>query len=87
MPGLLRFWAHVAGGAALSGAVFLTYMFFSGGICRAALEFAPACTLESRWQALWLNWEGALFLLPVALCVGALVGIRVARLEKKAQGK
>ena len=86
MPGLLRFWAHVAGGAAPSGAVFLIYMYFSGGICRAALEFAPACTLETRWQALLLNWEGALFLLPVALCVGALVGMRVSRLKKKAAG-
>lgn len=87
MPGAFRFWANVAGGAALSGTIFMVYMFFSAGICRAALEFAPACTLESRWQALWVNREGALFLLPIALCIGALVGMRVARLEKKARGK
>ncbi|MFN3608518.1 MAG: hypothetical protein ACK4Y9_05590 [Hyphomonas sp.] len=87
MHGLLRFWANIAGGAALSGAVFLIYMFFSGGICRAALEFAPACTLESRWQALLLNWDSALLLLPLALCVGALVGLRMARWDKKERGK
>lgn len=87
MHGLLRFWANIAGGAALSGTVFVIYMFFSGGICRAALEFAPACTLESRWQALLLNWDSALLLLPLALCVGALVGLRMARWDKKERGK
>lgn len=87
MQGVLRFWVNVAAGAALSGAVFLIYMFFSGGMCRAALEFAPACTLESRWQAMWLNWESSLFLLPIALCVGALVGMRVGRLEQRGRGK
>lgn len=84
MRRMLRFWINIVVGAALSGAVFILYMFFSGGMCQAALEFAPSCTLESRWQALRLNWESALFLLPLALCIGALGGMRMAQRKKRA---
>ena len=87
MIGRLSFWINVALGAGLSGTVFLVYMFFSGGMCRAALEFAPACTLESRWQAFLMNWESALFLLPIALCIGAIVGMRVAARQGRETGK
>ena len=73
----LRFWINVAIGAGLSGSVFVIYMFFSRGMCRAALEFAPSCTLESRWQAFLINWDSALFFLPIALCIGAVVGMRL----------
>lgn len=83
----LHFWINVAIGAGLSGAVFVVYMFFSRGMCRAALEFAPACTLESRWQAFLLNWESALFFLPIALCIGAVVGMRTARRKGKETAK
>ena len=72
------FWRTVAGCAALSGAVFLTYMFFSGGMCQAALEFAEACTLQTRAQALRTNWQSALLFLPVALAIGAILGMRLA---------
>ena len=74
-------------GVGLSGSAFVIYMFFSGGMCRAALEFAPSCTLESRWQAFLLNWESALFFLPIALCIGAIVGMRVAARQERDTGK
>lgn len=87
MKGALRFWGNVISAALLSGVVFMTYMFFSGGMCRAALEFADACTLQSRWQAMVLNWQSALMFLPIALAVGAVIGIRITRRERKEKAK
>lgn len=78
-----RYWTHVLLAAAFSGSVFFAYIFFSGGLCRAALEFSDSCTLATRWQALLIHWKTALLFLPVAIFVGAVAAMRIMQREKR----